>query len=168
MLVISFLVNKPSMWSHIGFQKRGDAPLNMTPTLPSKPTSTSPSPGSVSSVSTHLWIPTEEQKEYYWLYTLGALSTRAGYYFPPLLEETSEAREIQRALCRSCLSLFLLFFFFLMSRRLWEEQSRLAVTTVSPPGIQTLLTVTDMQPLTIICVLFLLFHICCGSAATQR
>lgn len=81
MLVISFLVNKPSMWSHIGFQKRGDAPLNMTPTLPSKPTSTSPSPGSVSSVSTHLWIPTEEQKEYYWLYTLGALSTRAGDYF---------------------------------------------------------------------------------------
>lgn len=44
-----------------------EAPLNMIPTLPCKPTSTSPSPGSVTSVSTHLCIPAE-QKDYYGLY----------------------------------------------------------------------------------------------------
>lgn len=112
----SFLVNKPSMWSHIGFQQRERHPLTWPPALPYKPTSTSPSPGSVSSVSTHLWIPAEEQKEYYGLYTLGALSERAGECFS-LSWRRLRTHVKSSVLCVRPVLVFVFFFFFSLNEQ---------------------------------------------------
>lgn len=140
LLFFYHMVHMASMWSHIRLQSR-EAPLNMIPTLSYKPTPTSMSP-------------------------LNYLSTRSVISAPTsvFLQKTQGT--------------------------LWAGGSRWSIEVSRrgfspPPGgdfgstrnpacfvwetaWQTLLTVTDMQPLTVLCVLFLLLHICSGSADSQR
>lgn len=138
--------------------KRG-AP-NMIPTLPYKPTPTSMSPPNYPSTRSVISAPTSVflQKKQGTLWAVGSRCSievsRRGFIPPP-------GGDFGSTWNPAC-------FVWEAAWSPWKEPSGFTVTRVSLRGRQTLLTVTDMQPLTVVCVLFLLLHICSGSADVQR
>lgn len=144
-----------------------EAPLNMIPALPYKPTPTSKSPNypstrSVVSAPTSVFLQRKQG-------TLWAVGSQCSievnwrgpphthtHHPPPLLEEVALCENRSWVFCwLACLC--------------FDEKKPLKGTArIHQSGRSTLLTVTDMQPLTAVCVLFLLLHISSGSAGAQR